>query len=113
MMTTGAADHRGSKLWLDEPEPCRKHWALVLFAFAYRRSPGRWMPGLLPLFRRVVTAGKPSPPPMHPGQLFNPHAQREAPALGGTGASEAPRSWIGLGGAGLGVTYPTAVFNVR
>ena len=73
------------------------------------------MPGLLPLFRRdgdgretITTAYLPLE------ANYSTHMPNEKPRrFGRVPGLQSLRSWIGLGGAGLGVTYPTAVFNVR
>jgi hypothetical protein len=45
---------------------------------------------------------------------YSTHMPNEKPRpLGGTGASERALNWMAWVGLGLGVTYPTVVFNVR
>ena len=73
------------------------------------------MPGLLPLFRRdgdgretITTAYLPLE------ANYSTHMPNAKPRpLGGTGASELALMDRRGVGVGLGVTYPTAVFNVR
>jgi hypothetical protein len=73
------------------------------------------MPGLLPLFKKeaiLVVAAKPSPPPIyHLRPIIQPTCPMRSPGLWAGPGLRSLRSWIGLGGDGLGVTYPTVVFN--
>jgi hypothetical protein len=61
VLAFGRLIDRGSKLRLDEPQPgvnYARHEGLYRLA-RLKKKPGRWMPGLLPLFPRgeMMTAG--------------------------------------------------------